>query len=98
MVAMLIGCFFALIAGFAVAAMISTRQRYSGAWAALAAERQALIERERCKAGEVALAGGGFPRTVSVRRPTEAAPVVYQRRFTARAEWTPLRAGRRAAA
>lgn len=98
MVAMLIGCFFAMVAGFAVAATVLTHRSHSGAWSALAEERLALIERDRLRQSEARLAGGTFPRTVAVRRPAEGGPVVYQRRFTARAEWTPLRSGQRAAA
>lgn len=98
MVALLIGCLFALVAGFALASMFVTHRGHAGAWSALAAERQMLIERDRLRRSEAALAGGGFPRTVGVRRPAEGGPVVYQRRFNARSEWTPLLPARRAAA
>lgn len=95
MIAMLIGSFFALVAGFAVASILMTQRAHSGAWSALAAEREALIERERRRA----VAANGEPaRTVGVRRAVRAGPVVYARRFMARSEWTPLRPCQRAAA
>jgi len=96
MVALLIGCFFALVAGFAVASMAVTHRAHSGAWSALADERRALIERDRQR--EALAAGGEYPRTVGIRRAAQAGPVVYARRFMARSEWTPLRPGQRAAA
>jgi hypothetical protein len=96
MVAMLIGCFFALVAGFALASMAVTRRAHAGAWSALAAERRALIERDRVR--EAAAAVGEFPRTVGVRRTAQTGPVVYAHRFMARAAWSPLRPGQRVAA
>jgi hypothetical protein len=98
MVAMLIGCFFALVAGLALATMAVTHRSHVGAWSALAAERRALIERDRLRQVEDEVAGGEFPRTVGVRRVAQPGPVVYARRFMARAAWTPLRPGQRAAA
>lgn len=97
MLALLIGFGFSLALVFALAAIATTSHRYHGQWDALAAERRALMARTATP-GETSSAEPRLRRTVTGRVVEAVGPVVYQRRFTARAESTPLRLSRRAAA